>query len=152
MKMMPTAVRNPSPGKVRPRIRPHIGVKTSSMRLQKIHRSHAVRNAGTVTKKPAMKRTLSQFRTLKDMQFEDSTSRQRRRYSTGALARRRGARARRRIRGAAPLGRGDPAAAHHAQKIAEGREAHEGIAALLVADRRGRAAVVVAGEQDRVVG
>src|SRR5262245_53379661 len=118
MKMMPTAVRNPSPGKVRPRIRPHIGVKTSSMRLQKIHKSHAVRNAGTVTKKPAMKRTLSQFRTLKDMQFEDSTSRQRRRYSTRAL-----------------LGRGDPAAAHHAQEIAESGEAHEGIVALLVTDR-----------------
>ena len=59
--MIATAVRKPSPGTSRPRIRWYIGANTSSMRLQKIHRSHAVRKAGTVTKKPAMNRTLSQF-------------------------------------------------------------------------------------------
>src|SRR4029450_6860439 len=61
-RMMPAAVRNPSPGAGRPSIFSYIGPKTSSIRLQKIHRSHAVRKTGTVTKKPAMKRTLSQLR------------------------------------------------------------------------------------------
>src|SRR5947207_14934604 len=44
------------------------------------------------------------------------------------------------------------ASAHDLQEVAERREAHEGVLALLVADRRGRAAVVVARAQDRVVG
>src|SRR6185503_1363049 len=61
-RMMPAAVRNPSPGAGRPSIFSYVGPKTSSIRLQKIHRSHAVRKTGTVTKKPAMKRTLSQLR------------------------------------------------------------------------------------------
>src|SRR6266446_8261207 len=61
IRMMATAVRNPSPAMGRPRMRWYIGANTSSIRLQKIHRSHAVRKAGTVTKKPAMNRTLSQF-------------------------------------------------------------------------------------------
>src|SRR5882762_8114152 len=61
IRMMPTAVRNPRPGTERPRIFSYMGAKTSSMRLQKIHKSHAVRNTGTVKKKPAMKRDLSQF-------------------------------------------------------------------------------------------
>ena len=39
------------------------GAKMSSMRLQKSHKSHAVAKTGTVTKKPAMKRTLNQFLT-----------------------------------------------------------------------------------------
>src|SRR5256885_10351674 len=60
-RMMPTAVRNPRPGTARPTIFSYMGAKTSSMRLQKIHRSHAVRKTGTVKKKPAMKRDLSQF-------------------------------------------------------------------------------------------
>src|SRR5947208_391186 len=61
IRMMPTAVRKPRPGTERPRIFSYMGAKTSSMRLQKIHRSHAVRKTGTVKKKPAMKRDLSQF-------------------------------------------------------------------------------------------
>src|SRR5437867_5742917 len=61
IRMMPTAVRKPRPGTGRPRIFSYMGAKTSSMRLQKIHRSHAVRKTGTVKKKPAMKRDLSQF-------------------------------------------------------------------------------------------
>src|SRR5438034_6150983 len=60
-RMMATAVRNPSPGRGRPSIFSYMGAKTSSIRLQKIQRSHAVRKTGTVTKKPAIKRTLSQF-------------------------------------------------------------------------------------------
>src|SRR5438093_1275271 len=61
IRMMPTAVRKPRPGTGRPRIFSYMGAKTSSMRLQKIHRSHAVRKTGTVKKKPAMKRDLNQF-------------------------------------------------------------------------------------------
>src|SRR2546428_1949294 len=60
-RMMPTAVRNPRPGTARPTIFSYMGAKTSSMRLQKIHRCHAVRKTGTVKKKPAMKRDLSQL-------------------------------------------------------------------------------------------
>src|SRR5437867_2384580 len=60
-RMMATAVRNPSPGRGRPSIFSYMGAKTSSIRLQKIQRSHAVRKTGTATKKPAIKRTLSQF-------------------------------------------------------------------------------------------
>src|SRR5437667_463010 len=66
-KMMATAVRKPSPGTARPNILSNIGANTSSMRLQKIQRSQAVRKTGTVKKKPAMKRTLNQFFTRDDM-------------------------------------------------------------------------------------
>src|SRR5207248_2666584 len=41
---------------------------------------------------------------------------------------------------------------HRAEKIAEGRKAHEGVLPLLGADRRGSAAVVVAGEQHGALG
>src|SRR2546426_2692690 len=66
-RMMATAVRKPSPGTARPNILSNIGANTSSMRLQKIQRSQAVRKTGTVKKKPAMKRTLNQFFTRDDM-------------------------------------------------------------------------------------
>src|SRR5258707_5059157 len=129
--MIPTAVRNPSRGIARPRIRWYIGANTSSIRLQKIHRSHAVRNAGTVTKKPAMNRTLSQFFMLNSRIAPRATShgRVRARAGPGRCAKGAGARG-------AP-GRGDPAADHRAQQVAEGREAHEWIALLLAGERRG---------------
>src|SRR3989442_981260 len=66
-RMMATAVRKPSPGTARPNILSNIGANTSSMRLQKIQRSQAVRKTGTVKKKPAMKRTLNQFCMRDDM-------------------------------------------------------------------------------------
>src|SRR5256885_8047308 len=66
-RMMATAVRKPSPGTARPNISSNIGANTSSMRLQKIQRSQAVRKTGTVKKKPAMKRTLNQSFTRDDM-------------------------------------------------------------------------------------
>src|SRR5881296_4281480 len=66
-RMMATAVRKPSPGTARPNILSNIGANTSSMRLQKIQRSQAVRKTGTVKKKPVMKRTLNQFFTRDDM-------------------------------------------------------------------------------------
>src|SRR5213593_1850698 len=66
-RMMATAVRKPSPGTARPNILSKVGANTSSMRLQKIQRSQAVRKTGTVKKKPAMKRTLNQFFTRDDM-------------------------------------------------------------------------------------
>src|SRR5262245_15001671 len=43
-------------------------------------------------------------------------------------------------------------AAHHSEEFAERGEPHERVPSLLVADRGGRAAVVVAGKQQRVVG
>src|SRR5438309_1484457 len=66
-RMMATAVRKPSPGTARPNSLSYIGANTSSMRLQKIQRSQAVRKTGTVKKKPVMKRTLNQFFTRDDM-------------------------------------------------------------------------------------
>src|SRR6266550_187738 len=44
------------------------------------------------------------------------------------------------------------AATHHPEEIAERGEAHEGVVTFLVADGGGRAAVVMAGEEQRVVG
>src|SRR5260370_41993436 len=81
--MRPTAVRKPSPGTDRPRILSYMGPKTSSMRLQKIQRSQAVRKTGTVTKKPAMKRTLNQVRTGPDMTRSSITSDRHRPLVTG---------------------------------------------------------------------
>src|SRR5262245_59580700 len=147
--MMPTAVRNPSPGTTRPRIRSYIGVNTSSILLQKIQRSHAVRKAGTVTKKPAMNRTLSQFLTPRDIVNSRIAPRASRH---GRERARMVARDRARGEDRAALGRRDAAAAHHAQELAEAGEAQEGIAALLVANRRGRGAVIVSGKQDRGIG
>src|SRR5947199_339088 len=66
-RMIATAVRKPSPGTARPNSLSYIGANTSSMRLQKIQRSQAVRKTGTVKKKPVMKRTLNQFFTRDDM-------------------------------------------------------------------------------------
>src|SRR5262245_44180436 len=200
IRMMPAAVRNPSPGAGRPSIFSYIGPKTSSIRLQKIHRSHAVRKTGTVTKKPAMKRTLSQLRMVSPRIASRATGARRvRRRALVTLCRaRRGAEAAWILRGAlakgdprsrrlrrrrgrrGPLLRhlsalhhgpgaeggrrrgrdelrrrglraGDPAAAHRAQEVAQRREAHEWITALLVTDGRRRAAVVVTREQDRGV-
>src|SRR3954468_17126244 len=47
---------------------------------------------------------------------------------------------------------GGAAAAHDAQEVAERGEPHEGVLPLLVADGGLRTAVVVAGEEPRVVG
>src|SRR3989442_1135306 len=66
-RMRATAVRKPSPGTAGTNILSNMGANTSSMRLQKIQRSQAVRKTGTVKKKPAMKRTLNQFFTRDDM-------------------------------------------------------------------------------------
>src|SRR5256712_11620101 len=57
------------------------------MRLQKIQRSHAVRKTGTVTKKPAMKRTLSQFFTRDDMTDSRITPHRPRALVTGGAVR-----------------------------------------------------------------
>ena len=59
--MTVTAVMKPRPGTGRPKARSYMGPKMSSMRLQKIHRIHAVATAGMVTKNPVIIRTLSQF-------------------------------------------------------------------------------------------
>src|SRR3989442_14818986 len=86
-KMMAIAVRNPSPGTARPKTFSYIGKNTSSMRLQKIQRSHAVRKTGTVKKKPAMKRTLNQFFTRDDMTDSRITPHRPRALVTGGAVR-----------------------------------------------------------------
>src|SRR5213596_4147482 len=86
-RMIATAVRKPSPGTARPNILSKVGANTSSMRLQKIQRSQAVRKTGTVKKKPAMKRTLNQFLTRDDMTDSRITPHRPRALVTGGAVR-----------------------------------------------------------------
>src|SRR5947207_15327122 len=86
-RMIATAVRKPSPGTDRPKIFWYIGAKTSSMRLQKIHRSQAVRKTGTVKKKPAMNRALNQVRRRETMTRSSITSDRPRALVTGGAVR-----------------------------------------------------------------
>src|SRR3954469_20335452 len=124
IRITPIAVTKPRPGTGRPKIRSYIGPKMSSIQLQNFQRIQAVAATGTVKKKPGMKRDLSQF-SRRNILAD---------HTTRALS-----------------GSRKPGpSAHDPEKLLRRRELHELVLPLLAPDRRRLAAVIVAGQEDRV--